>query len=715
MMDKLQRGKALKIVYLHLMLILASFLGAQAAQWEFYNARADKSPILVAHEYIYYSLNPGLGRMNLHTLETESFYTFNSRIGAGRVHSLYLDYEGSVWIGGANWLCSIDISGDWQRHDLTSAPLPPLSVDAIVRDEAGLLWLGCSNGLFRTNFFEWHLFDTNNTPLQSSEIRTLLLDYQQRVWIGTGGTSPQLAVHDNQAWQVFEQNWGDIRFLLEDMHNQLWMGCDSGLKSYDGEGWTNHGNPGLYVPWGQFSCGAADDAGRLYIGSLYGHIFSYDGTDWAMYNSLTNPSWQGNPLSMATDNQGNLYYASSILYRNLQPLSWIDQIQNQFPVTAFHTVSQNRLWTAHSYSGLSCFDGNIWQSYDQSTLNHLHYGINDLASDAENNLWAIGDDYIIRQYQEAWSAEQIPLEGDLELGALKRISIGPRGRIWIGSTQELLLNDGNGWQRYTNQNSPLPGNRIYALDHDLSGRLWIATDAGIAVNDRDTWRGFTSGSVPFLNQPISDLLCDAEGRVWARDNQALYKYENRVWSIYLMPYNSEVVNLNSSLGMDMLGRIWLIIPGRGIGIFDGSGWEIINSNNSHLQSTLIHSLYSDPRGKIWLGTPTGVQTCFLELVSNEDHISPIEPGARLLASPNPFNPCTNISFQLDRGQHLSLKIYNLKGELVNTLHEGFLDKGQHSLIWDGTDDQARPVSSGIYLSTLQTGESFLTGKMVLIK
>jgi|GEM_PF-1095312 len=84
--------------------------------------------------------------------------------------------------------------------------------------------------------------------------------------------------------------------------------------------------------------------------------------------------------------------------------------------------------------------------------------------------------------------------------------------------------------------------------------------------------------------------------------------------------------------------------------------------------------------------------------------------------PNPFNPTTTIRFVLPAADVVSLKVYNLYGEIVATL----LDReakavGFHSVIWNGRDGLGRRVSSGIYLYKVQAGRFSLTKKMILTK
>lgn len=83
--------------------------------------------------------------------------------------------------------------------------------------------------------------------------------------------------------------------------------------------------------------------------------------------------------------------------------------------------------------------------------------------------------------------------------------------------------------------------------------------------------------------------------------------------------------------------------------------------------------------------------------------------------PNPFNPETNISFSLPAESEVNLKIYNLKGQLVNILVNTRLSAGVHTFTWKGKDESGKDVSSGIYFYKLIAGKYSETKKMVKIK
>lgn len=64
--------------------------------------------------------------------------------------------------------------------------------------------------------------------------------------------------------------------------------------------------------------------------------------------------------------------------------------------------------------------------------------------------------------------------------------------------------------------------------------------------------------------------------------------------------------------------------------------------------------------------------------------------------PNPFNPTTNISFNLNMQSNVNIYIYNQKGQKITTLLQENLTAGQHQAVWNGTDEAGKNVSSGIY-------------------
>jgi hypothetical protein len=83
--------------------------------------------------------------------------------------------------------------------------------------------------------------------------------------------------------------------------------------------------------------------------------------------------------------------------------------------------------------------------------------------------------------------------------------------------------------------------------------------------------------------------------------------------------------------------------------------------------------------------------------------------------PNPFNPATTISFDLDQSNFIQLSVFNVKGQLVKQLINSTLDAGNYNITWNGKDENNRSVASGIYFYRLKSGNEIYTKKMILLK
>jgi hypothetical protein len=83
--------------------------------------------------------------------------------------------------------------------------------------------------------------------------------------------------------------------------------------------------------------------------------------------------------------------------------------------------------------------------------------------------------------------------------------------------------------------------------------------------------------------------------------------------------------------------------------------------------------------------------------------------------PNPFNPTTNISYSISEGANVTLKIYNMLGEEVVTLVNGFQEAGFKTATWDGRNLNGTSVASGMYIYRLKAGNVVKSEKMMFMK
>ncbi|MDO9578416.1 MAG: C25 family cysteine peptidase [Candidatus Cloacimonadales bacterium] len=82
--------------------------------------------------------------------------------------------------------------------------------------------------------------------------------------------------------------------------------------------------------------------------------------------------------------------------------------------------------------------------------------------------------------------------------------------------------------------------------------------------------------------------------------------------------------------------------------------------------------------------------------------------------PNPFNIETIIEYQISDANIANLQIYNIKGQLVKTLINKKHDAGKYRIIWNGTDNNDKKVSTGIYVLRFEVGNKVISNKKCLL-
>jgi len=132
----------------------------------------------------------------------------------------------------------------------------------------------------------------------------------------------------------------------------------------------------------------------------------------------------------------------------------------------------------------------------------------------------------------------------------------------------------------------------------------------------------------------------------------------------------------------------------------------------HVQGNTTFGTYSlDFNEEVWAGNT--------DVSDFDEEDTNIPKSIELFQNyPNPFNPTTSIQFAVKGGPsplHTTLKIYNLRGQLVKTLLDEDKPGGNYTLLWDGRDEGGKAVSSGIYFYKLTAGSFSEIKRMVLLK
>jgi len=83
--------------------------------------------------------------------------------------------------------------------------------------------------------------------------------------------------------------------------------------------------------------------------------------------------------------------------------------------------------------------------------------------------------------------------------------------------------------------------------------------------------------------------------------------------------------------------------------------------------------------------------------------------------PNPFNPSTTFRYGLSEPSQVTLRIYNMLGQLVRTVVNDFQSEGYYEAVWDGTNEHGASVAGGTYIYRLEAGRFSATKRMLFLK
>ncbi len=485
-----------------------------------------------------------------------------------------------------------------------------------------------------------------------------------------------------------------------------------------------------------------DNCGNLWLGTSHG-IAMFNGDDWIFYDNYNSPIAEYNISGIYPISDDRILIASSFyglyVYNNgiieLMDISDPESgltCMNIWSVNAEHST---HAWIGSGYNilnngtgGLTGYDGEEWVNYSYDSI--ANYLVNDIKIKDDVIYLATGNDHhhggVVYNDGTGWTAINYT-NSNLEQLYAASIAVDSQNNIWIGRPDVayggVACYNGSSWTHYNSMNSGLLTNEVYTVEVDpLTDDLWVGTKTGLYRFDGTNWSIFHPGNTPALQTgEIWNLYFDDNNILWVGTLIGLTSYDGTSWRNYnsVLPVlgDGSVTPVNSTT-MDEYGRIWHGTLG-GIVLFDGEDVEIYDGSNSPLPSNWTLHISSDRDGRMWVGTAvTGLYTfTYTGDVSFVDDIINEEQGFILTQNyPNPFNPETTISFSIEDRDAVSVEIFNLKGQKVKTLvNDQVLDPGTHNIIWNGRDNQRRPVSSGVYFYRVSYQGQSQTRRMMMIK
>lgn len=168
-----------------------------------------------------------------------------------------------------------------------------------------------------------------------------------------------------------------------------------------------------------------------------------------------------------------------------------------------------------------------------------------------------------------------------------------------------------------------------------------------------------------------------------------------------------VVDDHGDIGGAHEASLWLPI--------DWTGWQLVSWDLS------ADSVVAWFNGNGILEGPISMDSFQIEKGAGATAVEPQSvdqmPGEYSLSQnyPNPFNAETRVRYSIGAAGYVSLRVYNVTGQLVNTLVDDQRMAGEYTAVWNGTDEEGQALASGVYFCRMESGDWTKTIKMSFLR
>ena len=424
------------------------------------------------------------------------------------ISDILADEDGTIWVTGYTFsegLAKLTADGLEMVYEEMG-----IGYD-LIKDHQGNMWMSAQNGLlkYKDGVFTACLTDKNGESLGA--LWCFSEDKEGNFW-AIRGTS--LIKYDGEQITCYDAPFNIYDMALAD--DGIYISCSHNgvLKFSDGE--FEHiplqEFPGR-LPYGSTMTrgGSIDHDGNYLAGTSSGHgllKLKPDGT------CIETDFFKGKYISeTTTDNFGDVWVASSwggsfCLYK-ITPTDTLTYdkasgcpLQGDEGIFQMACDHENLLWIASS-SGLHCFDGTTWQTFDKTNSGLTTNRVYCVAFDKDGRLWtSCGDNMEIGDGLFCYDGKDwlhyISQHEDIKRSSIGRIAIDDNNTFWLAvnynevyGTSDVdeshggLIRWDGGDEWADNIDFVLPGNRINNLKFDRDGRLWVTFEGkyGVAMYD----------------------------------------------------------------------------------------------------------------------------------------------------------------------------------------------------------------------------------------
>ena len=479
---------------------------------------------------------------------------------------------------------------DYQLTPWKARDGAPSDIWTVTQDQAGFLWLGTGDGLYRfdgVHFWRFHsLFDEN---LPHGDITSLLAAPGGALWLGyfEGGITCIENGHVENFGQSEGFPSGTVFSIVQDEDGIIWAATSNGLARFAGGNWAVAGKDWDY-PTNDASWALLDSRGTLWVATGQSLVYLVRGAHTFKQSDVA-PVGHFSPVTLALDPRGVLWASDEILGTRALQSSAVqkkvapeamaspqelhayaeqaketDQTQALISADRLHFDSHGRLWgTDRRAGGVFLIehperfdDGHALKWSDVDIRFNTKNGLTSnkavpVFEDREGNVW-VGTNAGLNGLHRG---DVTPLEGPTEFDMGKPFGMAPEdpGNVWLAENGKLYKVT-NGTPAYV-QDMPL---REYAFFADRKGALWTQSWEGKFYRKVGALVTTILPPTPLSDYKISALTPDQKGGLWLgfNDGRIYHRAELGTWTTFDTPSAASPI-VASAMSVDNVGRLWI--------------------------------------------------------------------------------------------------------------------------------------------------------------
>ena len=383
--------------------------------------------------------------------------------------------DGSVWVSGYRLLGRF-AGGRYQQMTVRGAAFDGIAV-CMLEDGAGKLLIGTTQGLLEVVADGTAVRYGEAQGLPDSFIRSLRLDSDGLLWIGTnGGLARRVGgrFEDLSTGEVMQHDW--VWTLFEDSEKNLWVGTNSGLHQFRDPRFTLFSRAeGL--PSDQPTAVTEDPLGGVWVGFHDFGVARYDGTRFTPVAGLSSQE----VFSLRTTLDGELLVGTRDgLFRVKGKLSGSYVPRDFMGRHSVHDaieVEPGRIWLGTSDGVVELSGGVASRPFPSGGV--FSVAVSALCAGRDGSRWAGTFNGRLLRWVAGKTEVYGPEEG-LRGGMIRGISEAADGTLFISTYGEGLAVRRGGRFYYATVANGLPGNNVSYTVDDGADSLWVATTRGLA-------------------------------------------------------------------------------------------------------------------------------------------------------------------------------------------------------------------------------------------